>query len=317
MKSIGGYFEFELQQGEHFHKDALRLNTARNCLEYILRAKKYDKVYIPYYTCEVVLEPFAKLDIQYEFYSIDWNLAPIFEKTLSSKEAFLYTNYFGLKQNTVETLSKKYHNLIVDNSQAFFAKPLKGVDTFYSARKFFGVSDGAYLYTDCFLTDELEQDHSYERMTHLLKRMDVSPEFGYDDFKKNDDSLKDQPIRKMSSLTRSILASINYNDILEKRRENYLHLHNELKYKNKFSFDIESTKDVPMVYPYFSESDALKKKLISQHIYIATYWPNVFEWRKEKDIEYQIADKTIFLPIDQRYREEEMSNVIVSIYSNN
>ena len=48
MKEIGGYFELQLRKGEHYHKGALQLNTARNCLEYILRAKKYKKIYIPY-----------------------------------------------------------------------------------------------------------------------------------------------------------------------------------------------------------------------------------------------------------------------------
>ena len=35
MKPIGGYFELELRGGEHYHKDAIRLNTARNCFEYV------------------------------------------------------------------------------------------------------------------------------------------------------------------------------------------------------------------------------------------------------------------------------------------
>ena len=51
MKEIGGYFELELHKGGHYHPDALHLNTGRNCFEYILRAKGYKKVYIPYYTC--------------------------------------------------------------------------------------------------------------------------------------------------------------------------------------------------------------------------------------------------------------------------
>lgn len=55
MKPIGGYFELELRQGEHYHKDAIRLNSARNCFEYILLARKYKKVFLPYYTCEVLL----------------------------------------------------------------------------------------------------------------------------------------------------------------------------------------------------------------------------------------------------------------------
>ena len=71
MEQIGGYFSLELSQHEEYHKDAIRLNTGRNCLEYILRAREYKKVYIPYYTCDVVLEPFKKLGIPYEYYHID------------------------------------------------------------------------------------------------------------------------------------------------------------------------------------------------------------------------------------------------------
>lgn len=76
MKSIGGYFGLELSQKEEYHKDATRLNTGRNALEYVLKARQYDKVYIPYYTCEVVLEPINKLNIEYEFYSINERFEP-------------------------------------------------------------------------------------------------------------------------------------------------------------------------------------------------------------------------------------------------
>ena len=67
-KTIGGYFELELPCKAEYYTNAVRLNTGRNCLEYILRLRQYKKVYIPYYTCEVVLEPFHKLNIEYEFY---------------------------------------------------------------------------------------------------------------------------------------------------------------------------------------------------------------------------------------------------------
>ena len=79
MKAIGGYPELELRKGEHYHKDALKLNTARNCLEYILIARKYKKVYVPYYTCEAVHEPFKKLGsgCRMEFYHINEQLEPI------------------------------------------------------------------------------------------------------------------------------------------------------------------------------------------------------------------------------------------------
>ena len=96
--AIGGYFELELRKGEHYHKNALRLNTARNCFEYVLCVRKYTKVYIPYYTCEVMLEPLKKCNVAYEFYHINHQLEPDQDFNLQPTEAFLYTNYYGLKQ---------------------------------------------------------------------------------------------------------------------------------------------------------------------------------------------------------------------------
>jgi len=68
MTAIGGYFELELQKGEEYQKDAIPLNIGRNALELILKAKNYKKAYIPYYTCDVTLEPFNKLNVEYEFH---------------------------------------------------------------------------------------------------------------------------------------------------------------------------------------------------------------------------------------------------------
>jgi hypothetical protein len=307
MDAIGGYFGLELRQGEqHYHKDALCLNSARNCLEYILRARNYTKIYIPYYTCEVILEPLEKLNVTYEFYHIDELLEPKSEYFLKENEAFLYTNYFGLKQNCVKRLAKLYKNqLIVDNAQAFYAEPLEKIDTFYSPRKFFGVADGGYLYIDTKLDVELEQDFSYERMSHLLKRIDISAEFGYDDFKKNDDSLINQPIKLMSNLTSKILMSIDYDAIKLKRIENYLYLESKLKDKNRIQFPLNDNA-VPMVYPYLTNDVELKARLIKNKIFVATYWSNVMIWAKEESLEYKLTNNLLPLPIDQRY---EMSGV--------
>lgn len=309
MDAIGGYFGLELRQGEYYHKEALCLNSARNCLEYILRARNYTKIYLPYYTCEVILEPIKELNLEFEFYNINELLEPIMDYPLNNKEAFLYTNYFGLKQDCVKRLAKLYKNqLIVDNAQAFYAEPLEGIDTFYSPRKFFGVADGGYLYIDQKLDIELEQDYSYERMSHLLKRIDVSAEFGYNDFKKNDDSLINQPIKLMSNLTSKILSSIDYNSIISKRIENYLYLDSKLKNKNLIQLPLNNN-NVPMVYPFLTDDILLKANLIANKIFVATYWPNVFDWTNEEDLEYNLAKQLLPLPIDQRYGIEEINKI--------
>jgi hypothetical protein len=311
MDAIGGYFGLELKQGDHYHKDALCLNSARNCFEYVLRVRNYKKVYIPYYTCEVILEPLEKLNIEYEFYHINELLEPKSEYSLKQNEAFLYTNYFGLKQDCVLRLAKLYKKqLIVDNAQAFYAKPLEGIDTFYSPRKFFGIADGGYLYIDKKLDIELKQDYSYERMSHLLKRIDVSAEFGYNDFKRNDDSLINQPIKLMSNLTNKILSSIDYNSVKEKRIENYLYLESKLKNKNLIQLTLNNN-DIPMVYPYLCSDKELKNKLIFNKIFVATYWPNIFEWTKENDFENKLVNNLLPLPIDQRYCEKEINKIFI------
>lgn len=310
-KAIGGYFGLELRSGEHYHKDAIKLNTARNCFEYVLRVRHYSKVYIPYYTCEVMLEPIKKMGINYEFYHINELLEPVSFPKLGREEAFLYTNYFGLKQGCVKHLAKQYgDHLIIDNAQAFFAESIEGIDTFYSARKFFGVADGAYLYIDQKLEMELEQDVSCNRMLHLLKRIDVGAEAGYLDFRNNEDSLCNLGIKRMSKLTEAILRGIDYASVRRKRRENYAFFENALKNSNLIHLELDA-ETVPMVYLYLTDDKSLRQRLIENNVFVATYWPNVRERDDKMGVsERDFAGRLIPLPIDQRYGNDEMNRII-------
>jgi len=310
MEAIGGYFSLELPLREEYHKGALRLNTGRNCLEYILRSREYKKVYIPYYTCEVILEPFKKTGTEYEYYHINSELELLSDISVGKDEALLYTNYYGLKQRYVEYLVERYGNqLIVDNTQAFYAKPFEGIDTFYTCRKFFGVPDGAYLYCDKVLDEYIKQDYSYDRMTHLMKRIDLSAGEGYKDFRKADDGLDNQPILRMSKLTERLMQSIDYDDVAKKRRANFMQLHNALCDSNRLNLPLDND-SVSMVYPYMVSQEGLREKLIENKIFVARYWPNVLDWKEKGSIEYQLTEQMLPLPIDQRYGEEEMNRII-------
>lgn len=310
MDAIGGYFSLELPQREEYHKNAIRLNTGRNCLEYILRVRGYKKLYVPFYTCEAVRDPINKLGIPYEYYHIDIHFEIRDRFTLKEGEALLYTNYFGLKQRYLEQLAEKTGSrLIVDNTQAFYAKPIQGIDTFYTCRKFFGVPDGAYLYCDKELEKEIEQDYSYDRVAHLVKRIDLSAEEGFKDFRRVDDGLDNQPIRKMSKLTQRMMKGIDYEAAAQRRRSNYLMLHAALVKKNNLQLYLEEDA-VPMVYPYLTPVEGLREKLIENKIFVARYWPNVLEWAQLGDIDYLLAFQMQPLPIDQRYGEEDMKRIV-------
>jgi hypothetical protein len=311
MNSIGGYFELELRKGEEYHKNAIRLNTGRNALELILKVKQYKKVFIPYFTCDVLLEPFHKLKIDYEFYSIDEKFEPLFNyNILNGNEGFLYINYFGLKDSFISNLSENCKNLIIDNSQAFYALPEPGIPTFYSCRKFFGVPDGAYLYLEGGPVFDFPQDHSSERFKHLLKRIEFGAEAGYGNFKTNENSLIGQPVRAMSLLTQALLCNIDYEKVVKARKQNFHFFFEHLRESNELKLS-ENHDFVPMVFPYLTPTGKdLKQKLIKEGIFIATYWPNVLKWSANMSTEKKFTKKLLSLPIDQRYTEIQLQRVI-------
>lgn len=315
MRAIGGYFELELkEQANYPFSDFLHLNTGRNAFEYILKLRKYAKVFLPYFTCDVLLEPLRKLNIDCAFYDIDFKLEPIFDfEILKDNEGILVTNYFGLKTDFIKTLSKRIKNLIVDNAQALYAPVVEGVDAFYSPRKFVGIPDGGFVYTDTMLDIVLKEDQSYNRFSHLLKRIDLSAEEGYSDFKLNDQSLNDQPIMRMSKLTKSLLKTIDFQYIARKRIENYHYLSSYLEKFNKLSFPVPAL-DVPLVYPLFLDNGAkLRDKLTANRIFTATYWPNVLEWTTQDKNAYFLTKNLLALPIDQRYSRKDLETIIKTL----
>lgn len=312
QEAIGGYFSLELphfSEGE-YHQDAIRLNSGRYCLEYILRVKKYKKVFLPYYMCDAVLQPINRLGIDYEFYHIDKDFHIAGALHPQKTDVVLYCNYFGLMDEYVKVVADKYApNIIIDNTQAFFSRPLPEIDTFYTCRKFFGVADGAYLYTNKEADFEIPQDYSSSRMSFLLDRLDRSAEEAFAEYHINEHSLNDAGIRRMSEISKKILRAIDYIDIAIKRKENFRLIDNSLRERNNLKFELGDL-TVPMIYPLWDRKGQLRKRLIKNKIYVAIYWPNVKDWVTSDSIEYQLVESLIPIPIDQRYGRDEMNKIL-------
>ena len=309
IKPIGGYFELELPVYPELHADAIALNSGRFCLEYVLRCRHYKKVYVPYFTCDSAIEPIKKLGIRYEFYHIDKEYRIIGEIRLNDGEALMYTNYWGLQDAYCQLLASKYgRRLILDYTQAFYSEPIIGIDTFYSCRKFFGVPDGGYLYTDAQADFAIAQDESYTRMSSLVKRIDISPEAGFQDFHDISSIFHEMPIRKMSNFTKRMMGSIDYEHAARRRIDNYNTLQQQLGGR-KLNFG-----EVPMVFPYTSEAgQELRRNFIANKVFVAKYWPNVDEWAGVHTLETWMANHILPLPIDQRYDVNDMDRIIYLI----
>lgn len=287
----------ELPYGEEYYPGAIKLNTGRNCLEYILTARKIQKVYLPYYICETVLEPIIKLGIGYEFYHLTTDLLPAEIKECRKNEAFLYVNYFGINDDKVKYLAEHTNSLIVDNTQAFFSPPLPGMDTYYSPRKFFGVPDGGYLFTGKKMNKKLETDVSYKRMVHLIKFLDYDKGI-QKNFHSDETVLSNLPVMYMSHLTRKLLSSIDYNKIRERRISNFSIYQNALSGKNEMNAFLKN--NLPACfYPFLNFVPGLRQKLREKSIYTPVFWPDVIKRTAKGSFERALVQNLILLPVDQ------------------
>lgn len=317
MEAIGGYFELAdlVEKGQFPHNNGVLLNTGRNALEYILRSIGHVMhIYLPYYTCEVVLEPLRKLNIPYTYYHINSSFEIVEELKPQEDEYIIANNYFGIKDAYIEKLAAQYGDqLIVDCAQAFFAKPLQGIKAFYSMRKFVGVADGGVAYLGNSPDDLVEVEEvecTGEHDNHLFKRKQFGAEAGFADYQLNEKKLNDQPIRLMSDNTKSVLDHIDYDKVIARRWENFQYLHGALTTKNQLQLPVLGTFTSPMVYPLLMVAERnLREELIKKKVFVAKYWPNVGQMNGF-EVEYSLATNLIPIPIDQRYGKEEMNKII-------
>lgn len=311
MREIGGYIELDNYNGQMLHDKAVALNCARSCLSYLIQAKKITKIVVPKYLCASVRDVCKREQVTVRYYSIDEKFLPT--NILLDTDEWLYVvNYYGqLDDCLLQQLHAKYHRIIVDNVQAYFREPIKGIDTIYTCRKFFGVTDGALLYTDTIMNCEFEQDQSFERIRYLFGRYERCADEFYGDYTTNEALFMDVPIRSMSKLTRNLLHAIDYSTVKEKRTNNFQVLHDAFKEKNKLHL---KTPEGAFMYPLYIEHGAhVRGELQKRKIYIPILWPDVFKLCDEKELEYDMAKNILPLPVDQRYGKEDMLYLIQQI----
>jgi len=311
MKEIGGYFGLEHFTDRAMYSDLIAVNSARNALVYLIKARKIKKLFIPYFLCDSVSSVCDREGCAYDCYHIDKEFRPLFERKLGEGEYLYVVNYYGqLDDRFVLSLKKKHGRIILDNVQAFFSLPVAGIDTLYSCRKFFGVPDGGYVATDAILEGDMPQDISMDRMKHILGRYEGACAGDYyGDFKENDRSFVDLELRRMSKLTRNLLNAIDYEHVKRKREENFKVLHDALGDQNKLSVKLPAG---PYAYPFYCKDGMKVKRLLAERkIFVATLWPNVLHL--DASLEKDYAENILPLPCDQRYGKEDMFRIIAEV----
>lgn len=304
MREIGGYIELDRYSKTMLHENALALNCGRNALAYLIEARNIKKISMPYFMCDSCDRVFEQYAVTVKYYHIDCKFLPV-NVELEEEEWLYIVNFYGQINNDIlEGLKKNFKYIIVDNTQSYFQMPLEGVDTLYSCRKYFGVPDGAFLYSDSYLDRELLVDESFERMHFLLGRFERSANEFYSEYVENNELFYYVPIKQMSRLTWNLLHGIDYEEVAQTRTDNFLYLHNVFAKQNKLQLDVPYG---AFMYPlYVKDADEIRNELQKIKIYIPILWPNVLEGCDRDAIEYNLSKNILPLPIDQRYGREEM-----------
>jgi hypothetical protein len=317
MNAIGGYFGLELMKGPNvYHHAPHAFKSGRSSLRFIFEKTTPSLVYVPFYTCDGLLEPFEETNTKYCFYAINHLLEPKRLPELKEGEYFLYINYFDIKREIVGRLSEKYGDkLIVDCTQAFFM-PGNGKSWFFnSCRKFFGVPDGSFLYppegTD--ISDNTPQNEDYI-VDHLLQRFNGHTREGYSFFLKNE-VLCGGNVAGMSKLSACLLSNVDYEEVIRRRKFNYNYLENIFGSTNLLWIE-PGNECVPMVYPLLLPKTPDRRLLAGSDIFIPSFWPDVLRRDyAEFEIECSISGDLLPLPVDHRYSTGEMFMIASRIKS--
>jgi hypothetical protein len=308
---IGGFFELELPEGRGpWHPDALALSTGRAALRAILEETQPDRVWLPFYACDALLVPMRDAGVPVELYALDERLRPRDLPPPAEGELVVVINYFGLQSSLMEQLARRYgSNCIVDNAQAFFERPSGDHWAFCSARKFFGVPDGSYLYAPISL-DLHPPPNPKSDIRHLVNRLAGRQQTAYRQMQRFERQV-DGRIRAISPLSARMLAAVDYEAVRRRRRENYRSLHAQLATHNRFHAELPADA-TPFAYPLLLPEPVERDAIAHQRLFVPTLWEDVIRRRSPSGFEAErdFAERLLPLPIDQRYGQEEMEDAV-------
>ena len=212
MKPIGGFFDLDLPSpGIGPHAGAVALATGRACMVLWLREVCPARCYVPFYCCDALFDPLKQEGVPFKFYAVDEQLNPIGlpEKPVSD-EWLVWTNFFGILGNRAKHLAEEWEGrILIDNTHAFFHAHEAGLWSFTSARKYFGLPDGAY----CYRPDGDSTPPHVERFVpisvhHLVARYTKSAEAAFCLYQAAEAAL-DSSLLRISTFSESMMTGVD------------------------------------------------------------------------------------------------------------
>ncbi len=263
-------------------------------------------MYLPVYYCPSTTEALVRTGLRIRYYHVGENLLP---EAIPDHDgtAVLLVDYFGVLDDEIKAFAMSFQraSVLLDLAHAFFCPPLlrKNVYNVYSARKYFGVPDGAYLICEAPLGEAEPGIAAGTNAHYLLKAYEEGTNAAYVDKKWVDDQIA-AVYAPMSILARGLLCATSYESVRRKRLCNYacydaaLGGQNQLRLASPFP---------AYVYPFLCpDGKELKQTLIEARIWVPTLWKSEQLIRIGNAFERDMSEKALFLPLDQRYDSRDI-----------
>lgn len=317
--------------------DIVYLSTGRAAIKFILshiiKKVKIKKCWLPSYLCETIIQPFRELNLNYEFYNLKENLQldiDYLSRRIEKNDLVFTINYFNflfnnkvikflrkLKNNNVIIIEDLTHSFLTNNIFSYKISDYSII----SLRKWFGIPDGGIaisnnnLFNKTLIVKKSFYDFVYLRLKYaILKNFYlnkiINKKDSFREIRDKAEELANLTIRlnTMSNISKIILNSVDFNNIIYRRRMNFKYLLSYFEDLDKIEILCKNLGEgiCPIGFPIIAtKRDVLRDYLASNNIYCPIHWLLPEEIPKKFDYSYFLSQNIITIPCDQRYSIED------------
>ena len=294
-----------------------------------LKQQGINKILLPAYLCESVLQPVKACGLDYEYYPVDENLAAHPEPSKGS--AVILIHYFGWLNPATQTLRNEASDsfiLIEDMTQAVFSawelmERLQSL-LFFSLRKFGPVPLGGWfsrveklpfadpVFTSLFWKSLAARLYKYNYL-RIETEVNDQVEQAYLELFHSVESSFDLSCKAyhLDNEARYLIDGIDWSNAASIRRNNWNSLRTYLGDLLTPFHEVLENGVVPLGYVVRCiEREKIRRSLYEARIFCPVHWqlPKDLDARRFPT-SYMLSNSLLTIPIDQRYSLEDMEYI--------
>ena len=297
-------------------EDSRLYQAARAALAALLVARGIKRLWMPAYSCRVLVDGAFEARVEPVWYGVDAQLNADVDAIfagIAPDDAVLAIAWFGRPPDAAfQTLANTCPgNLIIeDRAQALDPRGgIEGAIRLYSPRKLLGVGDGGLLVGSNLPPQPVEPARPDLWGPNDNRRADADgrdPASWFPAYQAREAAFDARP-RRASDRTAAALARIGFDREAEARRRNWRAL--AIPLADVALWPVSAPDFAPLAFPVIvSDAADLVAYLASQRIWAARHWADLASPAQYREA-HELSRRCVSLPLDGRYDQEDMVRV--------